>query len=111
MGELVQFFSQGSFFHALPQFPAEKTVTLPLVWPKKVMTFPMQKDNITGIIIKRDQLLPCAVHNRTRVALLPDLVQVVINARGIVIMVLIAPSSSSELEEQISANTKSTSSS
>ena len=40
------------------------------------MTFPMQKDNITGII-KRDQLLPCAVHKRKRVALLPDLVQVV----------------------------------
>ena len=31
--------------------------------------------DMTGII-KRDQLLPCAVHNRKRVALLPDIAQV-----------------------------------
>ena len=39
------------------------------------MTLPTLKD-VTGII-KRDQLSPCAVHRRKRVALLPDLVQVV----------------------------------
>ena len=50
-------FSQVNFFYALPQFPAEKNVTLPLVWPKIVMTLPTLKD-MTGII-KRDQLLPC----------------------------------------------------
>ena len=46
-----------NFFYALPQFPAEKNVTLPLAWPKIVMTLPTLKD-MTGII-KRDQLLPC----------------------------------------------------
>ena len=75
VGKQVQFFSQGNFSYAFPQFPAEKTVTLPLVWPKKVMTFLMLKD-MTGII-KRDQLLPCAVHNRKRVGLLTDLLGVV----------------------------------
>ena len=50
-------FSQVNYFYALPQFPAEKTVTLPLVWPKIVMTLPTLKD-MAGII-KRDQLLPC----------------------------------------------------
>ena len=39
------------------------------------MTFLMLKD-MTGII-KRDQLLPCAVHNRKRVGLLTDLLGVV----------------------------------
>ena len=43
------FFPRNFFFQALPQFPTEKTVTLPLVWPKKVMTFSMLKD-MTGII-------------------------------------------------------------
>ena len=38
------------------------------------MTLPTLK-YITGII-KRDQLLLCEVHNRKRVALLPDLVKV-----------------------------------
>ena len=51
------FFSQVNFFYALPQFPAEKNVTLPLVWPKIVMTLPTLKD-MAGII-KRYQLLPC----------------------------------------------------
>ena len=46
-------FSQVNFFYALPQFPAEKNVTLPLVWPKIVMTLPTLK-GMTGII-KRDQ--------------------------------------------------------
>ena len=41
---------------------------------QKVMTLPTLKD-MTGII-KRDRLLPCAVHNKKRVALLPHLVQV-----------------------------------
>ena len=50
-------FSQVNYFYALPQFPAEKNVTLPLVWPKIVMTLPTLKD-MAGII-KRDQLLPC----------------------------------------------------
>ena len=67
------FFPREFFFQALPQFPVEKTVTLPLVWPKKVMTFPMLKDMTA--IIKGDQLLPCAVHHRNRFALLPDLVK------------------------------------
>ena len=48
-------FSQVNFFSALPQFPAKKTATLPLVWPKKVMSLPTLKD-MTGIINKRDQL-------------------------------------------------------
>ena len=43
------FFPREFFFQALSQFPVEKTVTLPLVWPKKVMTFPMLKD-MTAII-------------------------------------------------------------
>ena len=42
---------------------------------QKVMTLPTLKD-MTGII-KRDRLLPCGVHNKKRVALLPHLVQVV----------------------------------
>ena len=46
-------FSQVNFFYALPQFPAEKNVTLPLVSPKIVMTLPTLK-GMTGII-KRDQ--------------------------------------------------------
>ena len=71
----MQFCFPSEFFYALPQFPAEKIVTLPLVWPKKVMTLPTLKD-MTGII-KRDRLLPCGVHNKKRVALLPHLVQVV----------------------------------
>ena len=70
----MQCFFPGEFFYALPQFPAEKIVTFPLVWPKKVMTLPTLKD-MTGII-KRDRLLPCAAHNNERVALLPHLVQV-----------------------------------
>ena len=73
-GGLMQFFFPGEFFYALPQFPAEKNVPLPLVWPKKVMTLPTLKD-MTGII-KRDRLLPCALHNKKRVSLLPNLVQV-----------------------------------
>ena len=70
----MQCFFPGEFFYALPQFPAEKIVTFPLVWPKKVMTLPTLKD-MTGII-KRDRLLPCAAHNKKRVALLSHLVQV-----------------------------------
>ena len=70
----MHFFFPGEFFYALPQLPAERIVTLPLVWPKKVMTLPTLKD-MTGII-KRDRLLPCTVHNKKRVALLPHLVQV-----------------------------------
>ena len=70
----MQCFFPGEFFYALPQFPAEKIVTFPLVWPKKVMTLPTLKDT-TGII-KRDRLLPCAAHSKKRVALLPHLVQV-----------------------------------
>ena len=38
------------------------------------MTLPTLKD-MTGII-KRDRLLPCALHNKKRVSLLPNLVQV-----------------------------------
>ena len=57
----------------MPSPSTEKTVTFHLVWPKNVMTLPTLKD-MTGII-KRDQLSPCAVHIRKRVALLPDLVQ------------------------------------
>ena len=49
-------FSQVNFFYALPQFPAEKNVILPLVWPKIVMSLPTLKD-MTGVI-KRDQFLP-----------------------------------------------------
>ena len=49
------FFLSGEFLSALPQFPAKKTVTLPLVWPKKVMSLPTLKD-MTGIINKLDQL-------------------------------------------------------
>ena len=49
------FFFSGEFLSALPQFPAKKTVTLPLVWPKKVMSLPTLKD-MTGIINKLDQL-------------------------------------------------------
>ena len=45
-----------NFFYALPQFPAEKNVILPLVWPKIVMSLPTLKD-MTGVI-KRDQFLP-----------------------------------------------------
>ena len=48
-------FFPGELFYALPQFPADKNVTLPLVCPKIVMT--TLKD-MTGIF-KRDQLLPC----------------------------------------------------
>ena len=50
-------FFQVNFFYALPQLPAEKNVTLPLVWPKIVMTLSALKD-MTGII-ERDLLLPC----------------------------------------------------
>ena len=57
-----------------PNFQQKKNVPLPLVWPKKVMTLPTLKD-MTGII-KRDRLLPCALHNKKRVSLLPNLVQV-----------------------------------
>ena len=46
-----------NFFCALPQFPAEKNVTLPLVWPKIVMTLPTLK-GMTGII-KEINFLPC----------------------------------------------------
>ena len=49
-------FSQVNFFYTLPQFPAEKNVILPLVWPKIVMSLPTLKD-MTGVI-KRDQFLP-----------------------------------------------------
>ena len=38
------------------------------------MTLPTLKDMIG--IVKQDQALPCSVHNRKRVALLPDLVLV-----------------------------------
>ena len=41
---------------------------------QKVMTLPALKD-IIGIV-KQDQALPCSVHKRKRVALLPDLVLV-----------------------------------
>ena len=51
----------------------KKTVTLPLVWPKKVTSLPTLKD-LTGIINKRDQLWSSAVCNRKCVAFLPDLV-------------------------------------
>ena len=51
-------FSQVNFFYALPLFPAEKNVTLPLVWSKIVMTLPTLKNMIGIITIKRDQLLP-----------------------------------------------------
>ena len=61
-GKLVQFFSPGKIFYALPQFPAEKNCNHPPCMAQKVMTYPMLKD-MTGII-KQDQLLPCAVHNR-----------------------------------------------
>ena len=53
-------FFPGELFYALPQFPADKNVTLPLVCPKIVMT--TLKD-MTGIF-KRDQLLPCAEGRR-----------------------------------------------
>ena len=47
--------SRVNFFYALPQFPAEKNVTLLLVRPKIVMTLPKLKD-MRGII-KRDILV------------------------------------------------------
>ena len=34
------FFSRWIFFYALPQLPAEKNVTLPLVWPKRDLLLP-----------------------------------------------------------------------
>ena len=49
-------FSQVIFFFAIPQFPAEKNLTRPLVWPKIVVSLPTLKD-MTGVI-KRDQFLP-----------------------------------------------------
>ena len=48
-------FSQVNFFLPFPNFLQKKTVNLPLVWPKKVMSFPTLKD-MAGIINKRDQL-------------------------------------------------------
>ena len=48
-------FSQVNFFLPFPNFLQKKTVTLPLVWPKKVMSLPTLKD-MTGIINKLDQL-------------------------------------------------------
>ena len=45
------------FFLCPPPISCRKNVTLPLVWPKIVMTLPTLKD-MTGII-ERDQLLPC----------------------------------------------------
>ena len=47
-------FSQVNFFCPSP-ISYKKTVTLPLVWPKKVTSLPTLKD-LTGIINKRDQL-------------------------------------------------------
>ena len=48
-------FSQVNFFLPFPNFLQKKTATLPLVWPKKVMSLPTLND-MTGIINKRDQL-------------------------------------------------------
>ena len=64
------------FFFPSEFFLCPSPVTLPLIWPKKSYDprHSTLKD-MTGII-KRDQLLPRAVDNRKRVALLPDLAQV-----------------------------------
>ena len=49
-------FSQMNFFLPYPNFlQKKKTVTLPLVWPKKVMSLPTLKD-MTRIINKQDEL-------------------------------------------------------
>ena len=65
----MQFFFPGEFFMPFPCDP-------PLIWPQKSYDprHSTLKD-MTGIF-KRDQLLPRAVDNRKRVALLPDLAQV-----------------------------------
>ena len=48
-------FSDMNFFLPFPNFLQKKTVTLPLVSTKKIMSLPTLKD-MTGIINKQDQL-------------------------------------------------------
>ena len=65
----MQFFSQVNFFMPFPCNPP------PYMAQKSYDPRHSTLKDMTGII-KRDQLLPCAVHNRKRVALLPDIAQV-----------------------------------
>ena len=61
-GGLVQFFFPRWILLCPPPISCRKNVTLPLVWPKIVMTLPTLKDMTR--IIKRDWLLPCDERRR-----------------------------------------------
>ena len=73
-GGLVQFFLPGTVFVCATPISCRKNCNPPPRMIQKVVTLPTLKDTIG--IIKRDQALHCSVHNRKRVALLPDLIQV-----------------------------------